>query len=78
MINNLNEEQKDIVMHIYNSSKTNNLRLRIFLSGSAGVGKSTVINAIYQLMSVHFNETLGEQNDNTKILLCAPSVKELF
>ena len=78
MINNLNEEQKDIVMHIYNSFKTNNLPLRIFLSGSAGVGKSTVINAIYQLMSVHFNETLGEQNDNTKILLCAPSGKAAF
>ena len=65
-------------MHVYNSFKTNNLPLRIFLSGSAGVGQSTVINAIYQLMSIHFSETLGEHNDTTKILLCAPSGKAAF
>ena len=65
-------------MHILHCFKTNKLPLKIFLSGSAGVGKSTVINTIYQLLSIHFNEIPGENTDKLKILLCAPSGKAAF
>lgn len=39
MLQLLNNEQKQIVMHVLNCFKVKKLRLRIFLSGSAGVGK---------------------------------------
>ncbi|KAL7302653.1 hypothetical protein TKK_0004714 [Trichogramma kaykai] len=77
-INDLNIDQKKIIMHILYSFKTNQLPLRIFLNGSAGVGKSTVINAIYQLLTIYFSELPGENTDNNKILLCAPSGKAAY
>ncbi|XP_011860233.1 PREDICTED: ATP-dependent DNA helicase pfh1-like, partial [Vollenhovia emeryi] len=55
-----------------------NLPIRIYIGGSAGVGKSVVINAIYQILLNYFNEIPGEKNNSVKILLCAPSGKAAF
>lgn len=78
MMSLLNEEQRSIVMHIYKCFKTNtNLPFHIFISGSAGVGKSLVIRTIYQLLLHLFNKQIhGECHpDSVEILLCAPTGK---
>ncbi|KAL7296884.1 hypothetical protein TKK_0010274 [Trichogramma kaykai] len=67
-MNVLNNKQKEIIMHILHCFKTQKLPLRIFINGSAGVGKSTVINALFQLLTIQFNEIPGENTENNKIL----------
>lgn len=81
MMQLLNNEQRQIVMHVLNCFKTSqNLPLRIFLSGSAGVGKSLVINTLFQLLTHFFDRQVpGEVNtDKLKVLLTAPSGKASF
>jgi 2-phosphoglycerate kinase len=41
-VQSLNIEQKEFFYHVLNSVKTGKMPLRLFLSGGAGVGKSTV------------------------------------
>ncbi|KAL7304563.1 hypothetical protein TKK_0003347 [Trichogramma kaykai] len=77
-MNLLNKKQREIVMHVLHSFKTDKLPLRIFINGSASVGKSTVINTLYQLLTIQFNEQPGENTENNKILLCAPSGKAAY
>ena len=65
-------------MYILHCFKTENTPFNIFISGSAGVGKSTVINFIYQRLNIYFNFIPGNQLDRLKILLCALSGKAAF
>ena len=60
--------------------KTKQLPLKIYLSGSAGVGKRIVINTIFQLLTRYFNDIpiLGEYTDNNKIVLCAQTGQSAF
>lgn len=79
MLEPLNERQRMIVMHIYKSFVANKgLPLRIFLGGSAGVGKSKVIDSLYQLLSHHFDNQPGEVTDTIKVLLTAFAGKAAF
>ena len=50
----LNNEQFLIFMHVLHCFKTNQLPLRIYLSGSAGGGKITVINTILLIINKIF------------------------
>lgn len=43
----LNSKQRQIVMHILHCFITLLLPIRLFMTGSAGVGKSMVINCVY-------------------------------
>jgi hypothetical protein len=75
----LNSEQKQFVMHVLNCFKTGKTPLKVFLSGSAGVGKSTVVNTIYQLITHYFDNNLpGSEKGHIYVLLCAPSGKAAF
>ncbi|EDS27530.1 conserved hypothetical protein [Culex quinquefasciatus] len=78
----LNNRQKEIVMHVYKSFRCNETPLRIFISGSAGVGKSMVIKALYQLITYHLEyevETKAHQDlESVKVLLSAFSGKAAF
>lgn len=65
-------------MHILHCFTINNLPVKLYISGSAGVGKSTVIEAIYQLLLNYFDEIPGEKNNSVKILICASSGKTAF
>jgi hypothetical protein len=78
LIQKLNNEQKLFVMHVLQSVKTKVDPLRIFLSGSAGVGKSTVINSLYQLITNYHDNMPGDNKDKIVVLLCAPSGKAAF
>lgn len=48
LVRKLYVRQKEFVMHVLHCTKTGEVPFRIYLSGSAGVGKSTVISSIYQ------------------------------
>lgn len=78
----LNIRQKEIVMHIYKCFTSNQLPLRMFISGSAGVGKSMVISVLYQLithyLSYSVRVTRNQQIESLKVLLCAFSGKAAF
>lgn len=67
----LNEQQRKIVMHVLHCFKTNNLPVNVFLSGSAGVGKTLVINTLYNILNEYFDSIPGEKNDHIEVLLCA-------
>ncbi|XP_031629676.1 uncharacterized protein LOC116344956 [Contarinia nasturtii] len=72
----LNSQQRTFVMHILKHIRTKpNEPFYYFLSGAAGVGKSTVINALYQLITKHFDDLRAAQPDKLKVLLTAPSGK---
>ena len=60
------------------SIKTKHEPLRLFLSGGAGVGKSTVTNALYQALDRYLNTVPGENPDNIKVLKAAPTGKAAF
>ncbi|XP_043471644.1 ATP-dependent DNA helicase PIF1-like [Leptopilina heterotoma] len=78
LMTELNKKQRLIAMHILNCFKMDKLPLRIFISGSAGVGKSKLIDTIYQLISNYLNENPNFNPETIKILLCAPSGKAAF
>ncbi len=68
----LNEKQREIVMHIYKCFKTNCLPFKIFMSGCAGVGKSLVISTIFQIVTQLLDSRSNQNNvDALKVLLCA-------
>ena len=48
LVRSLNIKQKEFFYHVLHSIKTKDDPLALFLSGGAGVGKSTVTNALYE------------------------------
>lgn len=75
----LNTEQKEFVLHVLHCFKTQRkIPLKIFLSGSAGVGKSKVIEVLYQVITHYYDNKPGSEKDKIVVLLCAPSGKAAF
>lgn len=75
----LNEKQRILCMHIYKSLKTNqDEQCIIYLAGSAGVGKSCLINAINLLTTNHFDSLPGSNPETLKVLLTAFAGKAAF
>ena len=60
MLETLNAKQRILMTDIMKRLKTKKTPFYVFLSGSAGVGKSTVINATYQLASHYFDNLNGD------------------
>ncbi|CAG4957666.1 unnamed protein product [Parnassius apollo] len=75
----LNDAQRDTLFHIYQHfSITSPHPLYLFISGGAGVGKSILIKAIYQCLTLLFNREAGSNPDELKILLTAFTGKAAF
>lgn len=75
----LNEKQRTFVMHVYKCLKTEkNVPFQLYLAGSAGVGKSTVISALYQLITHHFDHVAGNNPNSLKVLITAFAGKAAF
>lgn len=72
LCNSLNTKQRDYLMHIINQFKSNSLPLYDFISGSAGVGKSILIKAIYQSLLRVLRSGAGPvEEDSPEILIVA-------
>jgi len=52
--------------------------LRLFLSGGAGVGKSTVTNALYEALIRFLNSIAAENPDDVKVVKTTPTGKATF
>ncbi|PFX25073.1 ATP-dependent DNA helicase PIF1 [Stylophora pistillata] len=52
--------------------------VRLFLSGGAGVGKSTVTNALYEALIRYLNSVTGENPDDVKVVKSAPTGSGMF
>lgn len=76
----LNEEERDIVMHVLHSFKSQILSLRIHLFGATSVSKITVSKSIYQLVTHYFTHqpSINKIDDPINVLLTAPSRKAVF
>ena len=64
--------------HVLHSIKTKDDPQRLFLSGGAGVGKSTLTNALYEALIRFLNSTAGENPDDVKVVKTAPTGKAAF
>ncbi|XP_069108223.1 uncharacterized protein [Argopecten irradians] len=75
LVRHLNLKQKEFFLHVLHWVKTRDEPLYAFLTGGAGVGKSVVIKALYQALKRCLCSVEGENPDNCKVLLCAPTGK---
>ena len=78
LVQSLNEKQRQFFYHVLHSIKTKDEPLHLFLSGGAGVGKSTVTNALYEGLLRYLNTVAGENPDDIKVLKTAPTGKAAF
>ncbi|XP_078364558.1 uncharacterized protein LOC144648982 [Oculina patagonica] len=78
LVRSLNEKQRQFFYHVLHSVKTKDDPLRLFLSGGAGVGKSTVTNALYEALIRYLNTVAGENPDDVKVVKTAPTGKAAF
>jgi len=70
LIKSLNEKQRNYVLHIMSSVKSDK-QLIEYLGGGAGVGKSTTVKAIVQALSRFCLSFPGSRPDLLRLLLCA-------
>ena len=78
LVQSLNEKQRQFFYHVLHLVKTSDKPLRLFLSGGAGVGKSTVTNALYEALIRYLNSIPGENPDDVKVVKAAPTGKAAF
>ena len=74
LVRSLNENRDDFFYHVLHSIKTRDDSL----SGGAGVGKSTVTNALYEALIRYLNSIAGENPDDVKVVKAAPTGKAAF
>ena len=78
LVQSLNVEQKEFFYHVLNSVKTGKLPLRLFLSGGAVVGKSTVTNALYEALIRYLNALSENDPDDISVVKVALTGKAAF
>ena len=75
MIGSLNAKQQVFFYNVLHHVKTQNVPLYTFLTGGAGVGKSVVLRSLYQALVKYYSKGAGNNPDDIKVLLCAPTGK---
>ena len=78
LLRTLNMKQREFFHHVLTWVKTKDESMYVFLSGGAGVGKSVVVKALYQGLQRYLCSKEGEDPDDTRILLCAPTGKAAY
>ena len=78
LIRSLNKKQREFFTHVIHCIDTNQEPLHVFLTGGAGVGKSLVIKAIHQTLMRKLCRPAGENPNDIRILLCAPTGKAAY
>lgn len=73
LVQTLNEKQKEFFYLILHLILTSEKPFYYFLSGGAGVGKSHLIKLLYQAALKYHNSRAGEDFNEVKILLLAPT-----
>ena len=78
MVRHLNKKQREFFLHAIKWIRTKTEPLRVFLSGGAGCGKSVVVNSLYQCLHRCLCSTQGDNPEDCRILLCAPTGKAAY
>jgi hypothetical protein len=78
IVRSLNVKQCEFFIHVLHWMKTKEQPLYLFLTGGAGVGKSVVVRALYQALHRYLCKEAGEDPDDIRILLCAPTGKAAY
>ena len=79
LVRSLTEKHRQFFFyHVLNSVKTKDDPLRLFLSGGARDGKSTVTNALSEALIRFLNSIAGENPDGVKVVKTAPTGKAAF
>ena len=78
LLRSLNIKQREFFLHVLMWIKTRQEPLYAFLTGGAGVGKSVVVKAIFQSLHRYLCSAEGEDPENIRILLCAPTGKAAY
>ncbi|CAG2216944.1 unnamed protein product [Mytilus edulis] len=74
----LNKEQLEFVYDAIHILKTSKDPIYWFLSGGAGVGKSYVTKALYQMAVKFYSKQAGEDFSSNKVMLLAPTGKAAY
>ncbi|CAG2257671.1 unnamed protein product [Mytilus edulis] len=74
----LNKEQLEFVYDAIHILKTSEDPIYWFLSGGAGVGKSYVTKALYQMAVKFYSKQAGEDFSSNKVMLLAPTGKAAY
>ncbi|KAJ8048747.1 ATP-dependent DNA helicase PIF1 [Holothuria leucospilota] len=78
LINGLNKKQQQFFYHVLNWFKIKKEPIYTFLTGGAGVGKTRLLTALYQALLRTLNSQPGENPDDIKIILVAPTGKAAY
>ena len=78
LIRSLNIKQRQFYHHVLTWIKAKDEPLYAFLTGGAGVGKSVVVKALFQGLHRYLCSKEGEDPDDIRILLCAPTGKAAY
>ena len=74
----LKKQQIEFVYNIIHQIKTSGEPVYYFLSGGAGVGKSFVTKALYQMFLKFYNRRAGDDFTKPRVILMAPTGKAAY
>ncbi|CAF4833876.1 unnamed protein product, partial [Rotaria socialis] len=75
MMRSLNYSQRKYTLNVMNLIKNGDKQFFHFINGGAGVGKSTLIKAVYQSILRFYNSLPGSNPETIHVALCAPTGK---
>ena len=78
LLRSLNIKQKEFFSHVLHWVKTEEEKLHVMLSGGAGVGKSVVIRALHEALQRYYCSKAGENPNDVRVVLCAPTGKAAY
>ena len=78
IVQSLNKRQKEFFYHVLFWHKTQSSPIYNFLTGGAGVGKSVLLKCLYQALTKFYTSEAGENPENVKVLICAPTGKAAY
>jgi DNA replication protein DnaC len=78
LVQSLNQEQKEIFNHITKITKNSDQQQFIFISGGAGVGKTTLTLTLYQALIRHYNSDPGLNPEQASVMMVAPTGKAAY
>ena len=74
----LNEKKKKKIYRILHQVKTSDIPFYCFLSEGAGVGKSHLTKALYQVAVKYYNTRTGDDFHQIKVMLLGPTGKAAY
>ena len=78
MVQKLNKKQKEFFYHVLNLVKTSDNPFYCFISGGGGAGKLHLFKCLYQAALKYYNTRAGDDFNQIKILMLAPTGKAAY